>query len=163
MANGSAATTGCILRPGVCPGRLAGCHGRDGQTGRVPLLFLPTGSVLRSLEVLSFPPDDWVMEKKMNGDRVLILSQGPSGLHLQTTPYDQRRKALNARIALLSSSKIAQVQVAMSDFPQTYNLWKDEAEVEGVVFKERSSGYPYGAHVSPEVSFWRKRRFSWDK
>ena len=138
--------------------------GVTGKPVASPSCFFPPAPSCASLEALSFPPDDWVMEKKMNGDRVLILSQGPSGLHLQTTPYDQRRKALNALIALLSSSeKIAQVQVAMSDFPQTYNLWKDEAEVEGVVFKERSSGYPYGAHLSPEVSFWRKRRFSWDK
>jgi len=117
-------------------------------------------------DILSLPPDDWVLDLKMNGDRVLTFVQpAPNYLarDLRCYTLDVRLNYLSQLVKAWDSPHIQTIPRATANLAQAYEDWKSLPGAEGVVAKKRDSIYQSGSKADIETANWRKYRYEWDR
>jgi len=126
----------------------------------------PPNPTEASKEILLLPPDDWRMELKLNGDRVVAIRQPSDGLHamdLRRVANETRHTILGSLVDMWDHPQIKLMPFVDTNFPQVYEQWREVPEAEGVVVKRRNSVYVGGSRAAITVPTWVKRRYDWDE
>ena len=114
------------------------------------------------LGILKLPPDDWSMEAKVRGERVIIIippNTKYSAMDIRETPYDLRSKIREKLVSKIQSNHINIIPKVDYNFPGSYREWKDDDRIEGIVMKKRSSSYKKASDSSNRIDFWLKYLF----
>lgn len=115
-----------------------------------------------SPKMLKFPPDDWSLELKVKGERVVFVLQ-PQKLHkamdLRFTSYDLRVKTREKLIKRLDCSQVKVIPTFIAGFPRAYEGWKCHPHADGVILKQRNAQYPLGQKAPLQSKVWRKLEY----
>jgi len=127
--------------------------------------YYPPAPREASKAIFNYPPDDWRMELKMNGDRALLFEQ-PTGdykaLDIRAMGADSRREILERIVKSVADPRVQIMPSVDFGFGVQYNRWKSLDFAEGVVMKSRNSPYQGGSKKPVKVDTWAKRRYIWD-
>lgn len=95
-------------------------------------------------KTLRLPPDDWALEFKAKGDRILVFAQPTEGylaMDLRRVPYEVRTKIRAKIVSKIAHKHIKSVPTAEFNFPRAFEEWKEYSCAAGVVAKLRNSYY----------------------
>ena len=108
---------------------------------------------------LRLPPDDWVMELKVKGERILTVIQPDKdylGLDIRGAPYDIRHKIRNNICRRLDNARICNIPTAEYKFPGSFEEWRDYTHAVGVIMKKRNGLYKSSKKKSVLSDNWIK-------
>lgn len=114
--------------------------------------------------IFNLAPDDWMLQVKKDGDRVLALKQPTEkikALDLRSLTYQFRFDVLRTLVAKWKNPAVRVIPYTRVNFPQFYYEWKEKG-AEGVVAKNLNAHYLAGLQKRAITQSWAKRRFSWD-
>jgi len=128
--------------------------------------YWPLAPMEAPIDILKLPRDDWTLELKLNGDRVLAFQQPEDpeikAMDIRQLRYDMRRKISERIVIKLNHPQVQMIPTEEVNFPRAYEEWKMIERAEGVVIKRRQSPYTYGLSRTPMNRDWRKRRWECD-
>lgn len=137
------------------------------QSARLKLVpkidfYWPPIPVVISTPLLMLPPDDWRMELKPKGDRLLIISQ-PRSIHqsmdMRAISLDLRVNVLTRLVRTFGTSDIQMVSSEESAFYPAYEDWRHHPYSEGVIMRRRNSSYKASTKKTIQNKNWLMMRF----
>jgi hypothetical protein len=112
--------------------------------------------------VLKLPPDDWRMELKVQGERVIVMTQ-PDDKHLsmdlRQAGYDARSRIRERLVARLDQKQIHVIPTVDYCFPQAFSEWRGYTHAEGVILKRRNGVYEFGKEKALMTDHWIKLEY----
>lgn len=137
------------------------------QTVRLKLVskvefYWPPMPVVSTTNFLTLPPDDWRMEMKPKGDRLLILSQ-PDGVYqsmdMRAIDLDLRMNVLARLSRFFDVPSIALVPTEGAAFQSVYEEWKHFLHADGIMMRRRNSSYKASTKKTIRNKNWLMMRF----